>query len=87
MELQRSGTRNFLPANEILTFQFYFPQLRNKIPGQLDGLIERGDGVVGQDLQGDLLLGHGGAGRLVHLDVGDAHPAEYSEGLQEVLVI
>ena len=34
-----------------------------------------------------LLLGHGHTGRLVHPDVGDAHPAEDGEGLEEVLII
>ncbi len=35
----------------------------------------------------NLLFGHGHDGCLVHLDVVNAHPTEYGEGLHEILVV
>ena len=40
-----------------------------------------------ENFQGDLLLGHGYAGLLVHPDIVQSHPAEDAESLHKVLVV
>lgn len=53
-----------------------------RVAGEPEGVVVARRRVVAQALQGDLLLGHQLAGRLVHLGVVDTEAAEYREGLE-----